>query len=290
MARLVAALAATAIAAAPAAAQAEIILAPIEPWRASFNDGLCRMERTFSASGVAHVLVLEQVAPGDVLDIALAGPSLAGISQGKPLRLRFGEHDPGTEQLPFVAEQGPLGHLVILNDVTPGAASPSGRGSINAGPVRPGIDLEAIPGADRIAMAQDTLQITLETGALTDAFLVLNECTAQIMVAWGLNPAVQNSLQRGSFPDRPRRLSETILDGYPQGAVQNNRGGTVRAAVLINASGAPTDCKIIATSGFVDLDRAACTGLMKGRYAAALDADGKAVDSFWTTRITFSPG
>lgn len=53
---------------------------------------------------------------------------------------------------------------------------------------------------------------------------------------------------------------------YPQSSIRNNEVGTVKMQLLINVDGYISRAKLVETSGFRDLDRAAMVGFMGCKF------------------------
>lgn len=278
MRRISVALALGALLAAPVAARAEIVATPVGPWQASFDAGLCRIERTFEVAGQPHLLILEQNAPGPGLSMALAGASLTGLQGAAPVRLAFDAGGQTLEWRARVEPNGRFGQVAILNGLAPvarreGAPRPFAR-----------LDADLFAAMDRVTLAQGDVAVTFATGPLGDAARVLNECTAQVLRSWGLDPERQYALQRLAFPEEPRPLARKMLQILRS---RDLRSGPFEAAALIDETGAATACKVLPGFGSGALDDAACKAMMKARYLPALDGEGKPVASYWRTRVAY---
>lgn len=270
-----------AITAAPALAAPVSVATPVAPWEASTEGGVCRMQRSFEADGQPHLLILEQNSPGRAVGIAMAGPSLAALSPETPLRVSFAADHAGFEKKARIEPNRQFGHLAVLQGVWLETGKPDDVAD------RSRIDLGAAQDVEQIAVSQDNGGLTFATGSLADAALVLNECTAQILRGWGLDPASQYSLQRSAFPAEPSKLAKEMRKSYPTGAARGLRSGPLEVAALIDANGAATGCRIIVASPWTDIDEATCKAMLKARYTPALNASGNAVASYWKTRVTF---
>lgn len=73
---------------------------------------------------------------------------------------------------------------------------------------------------------------------------------------------------------------------YPLDSMRLGKQGDVEVAFDVTAQGGIENCRIVASSGFSDLDEATCrTATARVRYAPAKDDDGKAVRSSSTMRV-----
>jgi TonB family protein len=72
-------------------------------------------------------------------------------------------------------------------------------------------------------------------------------------------------------------------DDYPVEALRKGEEGRVTFFVNVDASGAPTACYILTSSGSSALDNGTCAVVMKkGHFEPAHDSSGKAVASTWS--------
>jgi TonB family protein len=72
-------------------------------------------------------------------------------------------------------------------------------------------------------------------------------------------------------------------DDYPVEALRKSEEGRVTFFVNVDASGAPTACYILTSSGSSALDNGTCAVVMKkGHFEPAHDSSGKAVASTWS--------
>lgn len=65
---------------------------------------------------------------------------------------------------------------------------------------------------------------------------------------------------------------------YPAEALRRDEFGTVRFALLVDATGKVTRCNVLATSGFAVLDQTACAAMLqRARFKPARDAAGQPI-------------
>lgn len=270
-----------------ASAQSATIATPAGQWEASSDNGLCRMQRTFGANGVAHLLILEQNAPDRAMGIALAGPSLTGLDPQAPLRVRFTSDDNGFDKRARIAPSNEYGQVAVLNGVwLPGDGLSDEAGPQTGETTR--IGAAAARAVEGITVAQGDRTVSFQTGALDDAAQALNKCTAQIMRGWGFDPAVQYALLSRAAPEDPKAMGRS-LKGFYKRLARRLVGGPLDLALFIGTDGRVKECRIIVTSNDSALDQAACEALTGEQFKPALHASGQAVASFWTTRINYAP-
>jgi len=81
----------------------------------------------------------------------------------------------------------------------------------------------------------------------------------------------------GGSVDKPPRIDRLERPDYPRDALRSGIEGTVKCLVQVLASGKVGDVSVYQSSGYADLDRAACDALKHSRFFPA-EADGKAVN------------
>ena len=104
------------------------------------------------------------------------------------------------------------------------------------------------------------------------------EMSAPTVVA----PAVAPRQARVDAPPRPRR---EIRPDYPRGARQRGEQGDVTVELTVDAAGAVAAVRVVAPSGFSELDEAAVRAVRAARFTPAR-SDGAAVSS--TARLTLN--
>jgi TonB family protein len=78
-------------------------------------------------------------------------------------------------------------------------------------------------------------------------------------------------------------------DDYPPDALRSNQSGVSAFTVDIDATGAPTRCKITSSSGSASLDEAACRDIVaRARFTPAADRKGHAIASSYSSAVRWS--
>lgn len=265
-------------AAAPAFAAPAAVATPAGSWEAANEGGVCRVQRSFDVGGKPHLLILEQNAPGPAVGIALAGPSLASLKPDAPLHVSFAADHAGFDKRAQIEPNDQYGNVAILQGVWLDQSRPdaaAGRGRVD-----PGI-AQAV---EQVTVTQGDAGVTFATGPLTEAATALNECTAQIMRSWGLEPAQQYRLQRAAAPVDTDRLMKQMRIAYTRPALRSLQQGTIDLVVFTDAAGKATDCRMLVATGYAELDKAMCATALKERFSPALAADGRETASYWRLR------
>lgn len=74
-------------------------------------------------------------------------------------------------------------------------------------------------------------------------------------------------------------------DDYPAAAIRANEEGAVRFTLDISDTGAVTDCRVVESSGYSDLDSQTCSlAMQRARFQPATDKHGKPIASNFTQR------
>ncbi len=267
----------------------EAVLAPVSTWEASIDGSLCRMERRFGSEAQPHLMIVEQNGPGAAVGLALAGPSLQGLVPDKGVALSFAKDQPGIEGPASIEPNRQFGAVAILRGVRLFSA-PAGGEAGGPPKERARIDLAAAERVEQVSLSQGPTKVTFATGPLGDAAQVLNQCTAQVLRTWGLDPEVQYGVQPPPLAKDQAGLVKEVHKAYPRSAARALRQGVLDVVLVTDAAGVATNCKLMVTTSYADLDASMCQTLMKQRFEPARGADGQPVASFWRTRITLRVG
>lgn len=91
----------------------------------------------------------------------------------------------------------------------------------------------------------------------------------------------------------PRLLTPGLIQpgDYPVASMRAGEEGQVGVTVTVTASGAPSACRVIESSGFAGLDQATCPLVVqRARFEPARNAAGRAVPGEYSTRIAWLLG
>ncbi len=79
-----------------------------------------------------------------------------------------------------------------------------------------------------------------------------------------------------------------VIDGYPYSSRRFEEEGTVKVQLEVSTKGRVSDCKVIESSGFANLDNNACEQLKKGaRFKPARDSQGNTVVGYFETSVRY---
>ena len=83
-------------------------------------------------------------------------------------------------------------------------------------------------------------------------------------------------------------IGERIARYYPAAAIMREEQGNLHVRVLVDETGAATDCVVSAATTIQKLNTDACWRItQQARFQPALDAQGRPMKSFYATRILF---
>jgi len=77
-------------------------------------------------------------------------------------------------------------------------------------------------------------------------------------------------------------------DDYPSSALRSEQEGTSAVSWTINTQGRVENCRVMSSSGFADLDDAACRSITRrGRYSPAKDQEGNPIAQTQSRRVVW---
>ncbi|WP_404337609.1 energy transducer TonB [Sphingomonas sp. MMS12-HWE2-04] len=132
--------------------------------------------------------------------------------------------------------------------------------------------------------------LRLEFGPLDKPMAQLRACQNNLLKSWGYDPAVQASLQRAPRPISPPYKWLTSQD-YPVASVMNGRNGMVQFRLDIDAEGKVGGCYVLDRTNpdeFADITCRAVSS--RAKFEPALDAQGKAVRSYFVQKVQWQAG
>lgn len=260
----------------------ENVLKPTSPWTVSPAQDSCILSRQFAGAKDNLLLRMRSFSPGYNFDFTLAGPPVSKFRSARDIFIAYGSGAP----LPFLPlasgvleAHGPaiifnsnmsLGQLEEADQAYPDAAL---EGSIR-----------------RISISVGKQDLVLDTGSIGPTMNAMRNCTDELLASWGLDPNVQANLSRPVKALNSDAVNALITADDPPQAVRS-LGGIARLhlRVMVNATGAPTECKTLPTDGVPGFEVNACDIVMKNaRYSPALNEHQQPVPSYFMTAIVFA--
>lgn len=268
---------------------AETALEPLEKWVLSYAEDSCRLARAFGTKDDKIVLVLDQYMPAGIFDLSLIGKRLGRFEVNRvSLVATFGPGLPAGEA--HDALTGTVGpdHTTIL--------MLGGRDLLNRHGVKGASDelfsttKEQEATVTELHIAMGTRRILLRTGSMASPLVAMRSCMADLVKAWGLDPAQQEALTKRPVPVSSLTKWLTPND-YPKGSLSIGASAIVRFRIMVGADGLPTKCAVQQATMSPDFVKLTCDLLMRrARFTPALDHDGKPVASFYTNSVRWLAG
>ena len=146
---------------------------------------------------------------------------------------------------------------------------------------------ERLSEATSIAIVLDrAAPITVAPDRMKAALAALKTCNDDLLRTWGLDP---DEHLRVATPASASAMADWITDAdYPSAMSENDAQGTTTIAWTIETDGRVRTCRVVSTSGHVELDTAACAAIVKrARYKPAIGLDGKAMVTHGIRRVVW---
>jgi hypothetical protein len=263
-------LAAVAAAGLPAAeglaADGPKILAPSGEWMLSSDAESCTMARQFGGSD-GMSFRLRAFSPNGRYRLVLHGPSLPQRDSGL-LQFEY-SFKPDAEAIAgtgVLSKAGGVPMVSFLLALETSADFASDRSEVAArGP------LEALERANEFEITFSRGRpVALPLGAMTEPLAQLEACAQDLPRNWGLDPAVQQSLQR---PAVPLAQGSWLGPGsYPWSFLRISQSLIVNLRMTVDASGMPTECVVQAPKTQSGAEALTCREIMNmARFDRALD-------------------
>ncbi len=143
-------------------------------------------------------------------------------------------------------------------------------------------------GSDRHALERGLVKpVFMDTGALGEAAGALQACADDLVASWGLDAERHNTLTRPAMPARST-AGWIAGDTIPFGDFAKLSGGNNELRVMVDRAGKATSCHVQWPTLGAALNEKICKSVMeKSAFLPALDQQGEALDSYWTTSAFF---
>ena len=141
---------------------------------------------------------------------------------------------------------------------------------------------------DWIELSHEDQSIRLETGNLENVFAALNQCMADLVGTWGLDPAQQETIVKPPHLKGMQELARRIVRYYPGVLERWSVEGDISVRVMVSAAGRAVGCHIVKVVSDEDFGAQVCREfLTNAKYEPARDAEGNAVGSYLFTNISY---
>ncbi len=151
--------------------------------------------------------------------------------------------------------------------------------------------IETLHAAKLLQLRAEKRNWTFKLGNVAGAMKALKDCESDLLVRWGMDPAVLASIDMPAL--HPFGLVSIFrTSDYPSGALSRREQGTAAVRFWIGTNGKASDCRIVETSGSATLDQQTCDVITRrARYMPARVKSGEPVASIGFQRIRWElPG
>jgi hypothetical protein len=264
-------------------------LAPSSKWVMDYDADSCSLKRMFGAAGQQALLELRAFSPGDSFDVTVASNTI-GMTDKAP-RVRF---EPDTVFAEPSAKFGSLGDMEGV--VFSGTLWPNLPQSAEDGEPRPPSTAEernAREAEISALVVADSFEreLRLETGPMHAPMEAMRACLDDLLLHWGIDAEAHRSLSRAVAPKDIQSWARELQEAYPRRMVRDAKSAYVRVRLIVGPDGRPASCHLQMQVPHPDFSETACNGLMRhARFEPALDAQGRAIASYYTTAIIYRIG
>lgn len=267
----------------PATAGAKVIrLAAATPWQVEWTKTSCTLARGFGEKDDLQSLIFEQFSQGQNFQLLITARALSATNQqDKPTLIYVtGDDDTG-----YSDKQ----ERALLGKNKKGVTTLFVPGSDLFGDT-PGNARLIESSIKRLIVKLRGRTVAFETGPLEKPFDAMRKCTDDLVRTWGLDPDAMRRLTR--WPTAKTSPGTWLKpNDYPGSALSTGAQSLVSFRLLIDSTGTPTDCLIQRSYGDERFNRITCDKIVeRARFEPALDAQGKAVASYYGTSVSWVIG
>lgn len=266
----------------PAFAETKVVTAT-SPWKMDYTGTACHLQRGFGTTQDPVLVQFEQLAPGDYFNFTVAAGAFSRIAPTSKValstgpdhkvigdRFRLGDMAAGDQKLTTLFFSGTTLNGFTKDGKRPDKVTPERASQVTS---------------LFISWGDKDLQIGM--GPLAKAFAAMDTCTEGLVKSWGLDPEQQKALSR-----RPKALTEphTWLPAgtFPADLASEGRQALVDVRLLIDATGAVTDCQVVNGYSEPRFAKVTCSRIQeRAKFEPALDASGLAVPSYAVHRVNW---
>lgn len=269
-----------------AQAPGTVSLARSDKWEVNYDENSCQLFGRFGSDDNAVILNIKSYQPGDSFDIYLYGKAVRidGAVRSSA-SIAFGEQQLNTRQV-YAGTGGNGLPLIIFHSQRLDGWTRSSKVDWKAEPPK-------VPATTEAAITSLTVQagagprLRLETGSLGVPMEAIHACLSDLTASWGYDPKVQESLSRRVQPTGSP-ASWVRLSDNPRGTTISGHDGVFDFRLDVDETGKSTACHILHQTNPADLADFSCRMLVRNaKFKPALDAQGKAVKSFYVSRIAW---
>ncbi|HYC95291.1 MAG TPA: energy transducer TonB, partial [Sphingomicrobium sp.] len=138
--------------------------------------------------------------------------------------------------------------------------------------------------ARQLHVEAGTLALAFKLGNIGGAMKALEKCERQLLINWGMDPVVLDSIAKPA--SHPNLVLLFTTNDYPSAALRQKEQGTAGVYFWIGTDGRVSDCRVAESSGSSTLDAQTCAIIVRrARYQPARTKTGELVASIGFQRI-----
>lgn len=263
-------------------AESAVQLAPAEEWELGSANESCWVSRRFGEGDKGLFVRIESFGTGSSYRVFMRGKPLPQRDSGiLEFRTQYSPNGTANEQLGILNWSGNAPTLTFS-----AALKTSENSDVSSDPTRPaysGVD----PATNELMLTFSRgAPVALQLGSMENPLARLQECARDLPAKWGFDADQQRTLSR---PATPIDAGQWIDPGsFPWEYLRNYQSVVVNLRLLVDDRGMPTDCVVQAPQFERAASEIACRTIMaNARFEPALDAQGEAVPSYYTTSIFY---
>ena len=280
-----------------------VVLEPDQSWALDYGEDRCRLLRAFGDAENRHIVLFEQDGPSSAFGVTAAGDAFGKFRSKRKTSVQFGNEVPDEDRYPFTGSFDPIGEALIFSTLQ---VPPTESGGENVGDDGnddgqgkkkyggedrlPQLDTERFAGIDRVTFSQGGRVVIAMTGDLEEPMKALNTCSQQFIADWGLDLDKHRMLTRTPVWTNYQAVSKRIARTYPTAGLGAGEQGIFQMRVMVDETGAVTDCRMVNTTAVDRLDSPACREMRNATFEPALDAEGVPMRSYVVNRVVYTIG
>lgn len=267
-----------------------MVLAPSSRWVVDYADSKCRLARSFGTSDETALLFMEQGSPGSRFSLTVAGPQFKRFSDDRAIDLSLNETHKPIQTRPFTGNLDKTGPALIYSNLDLDSANrPDGHKEKEEGRQAglPSIDTATAANARFFHFEQGNRVVRLNTGVMKAPVEALNACSADLVRSWGLDLDRHRDARRLPVWTNRDAIVKRIVSKYPGTALRTGEQGILKMRVMIDDAGNVTGCELERATSAEAIESPACKEMQNAQFEAALDRDGKPMNSYYATTIIY---
>lgn len=273
-----------------------LVFEPSTRWIMNYADDSCALNRGFTSGDKTAWLEFRSFSVSDSFQLAIAVGGI-GTSRRDPEIVFEPDQDTKTTNIP---------RLVIYGDEKKGYIFPSAslrlerevdeqRQRLEDNPDQLLPDWDPALRSLRESEVQSLLvvrgfkeQVRFNFGPMDKPMEAMRTCIDELITHWGVNASEYRDYQRHATPRNMQAWAREIQRRYPSSALRQGQSGIVRARLMVDETGSPTDCILQIPSQEEAFESTSCKELMQhAEFEPAINGRGDPVASFYIASIVY---